>query len=439
MNGLEKCRICCCLIDYNEEAYNLLQLPEVAEMFTACTDLLVDPREDDLLPSKLCCVCYEELQMCHTFRKLCIEADTKWRLQKGDSAYTIMESDEMSLSTSERTSSPAPPIEDIEVVLVDEKIRGEKPCQILKNETKEKAKKKAKKRTKVKAKKVPPKEEPVLAFKCEICSKGFVDESRLQAHMRVHDGSLLFPCTEPGCDKSFGSFQALRVHLRGHDGSGTWYTCDQESCSRTYRNNNSLVLHKRIAHDIGTKIKLHVCEFCGKVMRSAIELDGHLYTHKDKLVRPHACEDPGCSKRFVSKRCLEQHVLRHRGIKNFTCPHCGLKKTTKSELRAHINIHTMERTFPCPHCPKVLTSTGARRMHISAIHEQAKNYACSKCDKKFTRPNTRNYHELTHLDERTCKCEVCGMAFIQPSTLSQHRKVHKKDQAQTPLGKDMEL
>ncbi|BFF99348.1 zinc finger protein 624-like [Drosophila madeirensis] len=437
MNGLEKCRICCCPIDYNEEAYNLLQLPEVAEMFTACTDLLVDPREDDLLPSKLCCVCYEELQMCHTFRKLCIEADTKWRLQKGDSAYTIMESDEMSLSTSERTSSPAPPIEDIEVVLVDEKIRGETPCQILKNESKEKAKKKPKKRTKVKAKKVPPKEKPVLPFKCEICSKGFVDESRLQAHMRVHDGSLLFPCTEPGCDKSFGAWLALRVHLRGHDGSGTWYTCDQESCSRGYRNKHALRVHKRNVHGIGKNIKLHVCEFCGKVMKSAKDLNIHLYTHKDKMERQYACEEPGCSRRFHKKPMLAEHVLRHKGIKNFKCPHCGLKKTTKNELKIHINYHTKERTFPCPHCPKVLTSIDARRMHISAIHEQAKNYACSKCDKKFTRRTTRNYHELTHSAERTCKCEVCGMAFIQPSTLSQHRKVHKKDQAQTPLVEDI--
>ncbi|XP_034133855.1 zinc finger protein 37-like isoform X1 [Drosophila guanche] len=80
MNGLEKCRICCCPIDYNEEAYNLLQLPEVAEMFTACTDLLVDPRED--LPSALCCGCYEELEKFHAFRTLCIEADTKWRAFK---------------------------------------------------------------------------------------------------------------------------------------------------------------------------------------------------------------------------------------------------------------------------------------------------------------------------------------------------------------------
>ncbi|BFF99350.1 zinc finger protein 37-like [Drosophila madeirensis] len=82
MDKLDKCRVCCCRVKWEDEAYNLLQIPKVAAMFTACTNLSVDPREQYTLPSALCCGCYEELEKFHAFRTLCIEADTKWRAIK---------------------------------------------------------------------------------------------------------------------------------------------------------------------------------------------------------------------------------------------------------------------------------------------------------------------------------------------------------------------
>ncbi|XP_022215317.2 zinc finger protein 658 isoform X2 [Drosophila obscura] len=442
MDGLDKCRVCCCTIECKEKACNLLQLPEVAAMFTDCTDLLVDPRED--LPSALCCGCYEELKKFHSFRKLCLEADTKWRLQKRDTPmelkYTNTESedgfedvDDMPLCALE-TKSPGPPIEATEVVLVDGEFHEKKPCQRLKKENREKVKKNTGRRMKV-----PPTEEQGASCKCEICSKEFVDEYRLQAHMREHDGHLLFPCTEPGCDKTFSRLQDLNVHLREHNGTGTWYTCGQEGCSKSYRHKGTLVMHKRQSHGIGPKLKLHVCEFCGRVLNSLAALNHHRFTHKDKLVKPYACEEPGCSVRFLSEEKLKVHMMRHRGIKNFTCPHCGAKKTTKNELKLHINYHTLERTWPCPHCPKVCNSSTSRKMHIRTNHEKTKSYACSICDKRFTKPDTRKYHELTHTGERNYGCAVCGKRFVQPAALRTHRKIHERDQAKAPVVKDVEF
>ncbi|XP_002134664.2 zinc finger protein 595 [Drosophila pseudoobscura] len=450
MDDQDKCRICSGCIECKEEAYNLLQLPEVAAMFTACTDLVVDPQEEDFLPSELCSGCYGELEKYHSFRKLCIEADNKWRLQKesactlGELEFTLVESedgfddvDDMPLSTLE-TKSPGPPLEATEVVLVDGEFQEKKPCQRIKRGNKEKVEKKAGKRTKTNPKEVPPTEEPGASYKCDTCSKEFVDDSRLQAHMREHDGHLLFPCTEPGCDKSFSRLQDLNVHLREHEGTGTWYTCNQEGCSKSYRHKGTLVMHKRQSHGIGPKLKLHVCEFCGRVLNSLAALNHHRFTHKDKLVKPYACEEPGCSVRFLSEEKLKVHMMRHRGIKNFTCPHCGAKKTTKNELKLHINYHTLERTWPCPHCSKVCNSSTSRKMHIRTNHEKTKSYACSICDKRFTKPDTRKYHELTHTGERNYGCAVCGKRFVQPAALRTHRKIHERDQAKPPVVKVVE-
>ncbi|XP_041447902.1 zinc finger protein 391-like [Drosophila obscura] len=124
MDKLDKCRVCCCRVKWEDEAYNLLQVPKVAAMFTACTNLCVDPREEYLLPSVLCCGCYEELEKFNAFRTLCIEADTKWRENKvevyvgvGVDMHDVYNEDkairELELMLARK--SPVPPIEAIQL------------------------------------------------------------------------------------------------------------------------------------------------------------------------------------------------------------------------------------------------------------------------------------------------------------------------------------
>ncbi|XP_034659317.1 zinc finger protein 37 homolog [Drosophila subobscura] len=137
MDKLDKCRVCCCRVKWEDEAYNLLQIPKVAAMFTACTNLSVDPREQYTLPSALCCGCYEELEKFHAFRTLCIEADTKWRaIKEGTDADVDVGVDIPDVNETLREfdllmarKSTAPPIEPI-ALAPDLPIELIQPCPV---------------------------------------------------------------------------------------------------------------------------------------------------------------------------------------------------------------------------------------------------------------------------------------------------------------------
>lgn len=197
-----------------------------------------------------------------------------------------------------------------------------------------------------------------------------------------------------------------------------------------YRHKASLKQHQSKAHAIGEPLKKHICEFCGRVFQNLSALTHHRYTHSDQIQLPFACDMPDCTLRFISKEKLRIHMMRHQGIKDYSCPYCGLRKTTKQELRQHINFHTLERSWACTMCSKVCNSSTSLKKHVRTIHEKARDYACSYCEKSFANPDTRKYHEMTHTGEKNFECHECGKKFTQPAALRTHRLVHERKQEQ---------
>ncbi|EDW76997.2 uncharacterized protein Dwil_GK21197 [Drosophila willistoni] len=216
-------------------------------------------------------------------------------------------------------------------------------------------------------------------------------------------------------------------HAKEHEGKAMkWFHCDQENCHKAYRHKGTLVMHQRKCHQLGPELASHICEYCGRAFKSLTSLNDHRYTHKDKSEMPFACKETDCSRRFATKEKLKVHMMRHKGIKNFACPYCDMRKTTRNELKIHINYHTLERTWPCRFCSKVCNSSGNLKMHVRTVHERARDFPCSYCDKSFAKPDTRKYHEMTHTGEKNFKCEECGKRFTQPAALRTHRRTHQR-------------
>ncbi|XP_016955151.1 gastrula zinc finger protein XlCGF46.1 [Drosophila biarmipes] len=452
MGHLDKCRVCSCGVASDDEAYNLLHQPLLAVKFSECTNLVVDPDDQDILPSEICSECYELLEKFHSFRALCIIADRKWRqknlfsrreidrrnpvLEVEDDDDDDEEDEEVELEQLENDMKEVlehlhvdeqalaevqviqPLFEAPELIICDRTLSPENSSQALTLKTTTK---------KVEPQKKAMEEYSQLRFKCDICSDEFKEERRLFLHKKEHEGHMLYHCTEPGCGEAFNRYESLRQHELWHSEESTRFVCMEEGCDRIYRHKTSLNHHLSKAHAIGKPPKTHMCEFCGRVFKNGSALSQHRFSHEDQMELPYACELPDCHMRFYSKEKLKIHMMRHQGIKNYCCPYCGLKKTTKNELRLHINFHTLERTWSCKDCTKVCNSSTSLKKHVRAIHEKARDYACNYCEKRFATSDTRKYHEMTHTGEKNFECNECGKRFIQPSALRTHRKVHESN------------
>uniref|UniRef100_A0A1I8MIU9 C2H2-type domain-containing protein n=1 Tax=Musca domestica TaxID=7370 RepID=A0A1I8MIU9_MUSDO len=239
-------------------------------------------------------------------------------------------------------------------------------------------------------------------------------------------GQPPYICGYGNCKRQFNRWVYYEKHLKHHNCSTVIFKCDVNNCNRKYKNKSALNIHQRKAHNIGPELKQHMCEKCGKVFKSSTVLKDHSFTHVDRSELPYVCNEADCSKKFSTKEKLKIHKLRHAGVRNYICPHCGMRKTTRNELKIHINYHTLERTWPCQFCSKVCNSAGNLKMHVRNIHERTKDFACSYCERTFAKADTRKYHEMTHTGEKPHACEICGRRFLQPAALRTHRKIHRK-------------
>ncbi|XP_017841449.1 zinc finger protein 782-like [Drosophila busckii] len=385
-----KCRICICTLKEPNGKYDMKKIPLLAQKFSTCTDLAIPTEEH--LPTELCRPCHDKLEHFYLFRSQCIASDTKWRMEMlANKQITTVET-QRSTAFIEETNAIVEITESVEA--------NEGNTSTVNPET--------------------------CLFKCDLCSARFLVEHRLVAHKRQHDGLMPYPCTEDGCDRAFNRLHCLSEHLKQHVGDTSLFNCEQAGCNKSYRHKPTLVMHMRRCHNLGPELRSHVCEFCGKIFNSSAVLNDHRYTHRDKSQLPHACSESNCNQRFSTKEKLKVHMLRHAGIKNFSCPYCGLRKTTRNELKIHINYHTLERTYCCRFCSKVCHSSGNLKLHVRTVHERAKDYACSHCDRRFAKPDTRKYHEMTHTGEKPNSCVDCGKRFTQPAALRTHRKIHER-------------
>ncbi len=238
--------------------------------------------------------------------------------------------------------------------------------------------------------------------------------------------------------------------------SASVYHCG--GCTETFDNRDDALLHVKQHSYAEQRIK---CRMCNKVIK-AHGLKKHELIHSTTR-KKYPCQN--CSKTYLTKYDVEQHMLRHTGEHMKTCPIChekvgylaqhmsvhmkkkmtvlqkhekkhiredhktcvicGKQNASIRALKAHLLTHVQnKRDSVCPVCHK---SYRALKQHILSIHLEPKKQQCPVCKGEF---RALGSHMKTHeVDGRRISCDECPATFLSRFTLRRHKLIHSAHQA----------
>ncbi|GBN21142.1 B-cell lymphoma 6 [Araneus ventricosus] len=109
---------------------------------------------------------------------------------------------------------------------------------------------------------------------------------------------------------------------------------------------------------------------------------------------------------------LKNHMIIHKGVKEYKCDVCEKSFRQKGHLQAHVLTHTGEKPHECIICGKKFSTKGSLKNHI-IIHKGIKEYKCDVCGILFRRKDYLQKHVFTHTGDKPHECIICGKKFSQ--------------------------
>ncbi|XP_046973359.1 zinc finger protein 846-like isoform X2 [Vanessa cardui] len=129
------------------------------------------------------------------------------------------------------------------------------------------------------------------------------------------------------------------------------------------------------------------------------------------------CTD--CFKGFSEEDMLKRHIkIRHSESKGaIECQFCRMRFKRKCRLRQHIREHYTK--YKCVRCNFicVLETTALSHEH----YHNGVTRKCKYCDKEFRYASTYYTHLRTHRSQYVCT--FCGSSFVSEAGLHQHKRV----------------
>ena len=132
-------------------------------------------------------------------------------------------------------------------------------------------------------------------------------------------------------------------------------------------------------------------------------------------------------KRYAHQNGLNYHMKKHNDeAPNYVCEHCDKRFSFLITLKSHISrIH--ERTNPsfvCLQCGKQYIHLVDLRTHIKMHTGEQQMYTCDKCSKQFVKKYKLEEHLRGHTGEKPYTCGVCCKKFSVRESLRRHLRIH---------------
>lgn len=120
-----------------------------------------------------------------------------------------------------------------------------------------------------------------------------------------------------------------------------------------------------------------------------------------------------------------EQPARKEGDKKYACTLCDKSFTRPYGLRYHMVKHNGAKSFLCPKCGKEFYTSNGLRQH-SKSHKDLAQFKCGFCNKTYkSRQSLKEHFRIAHSSNRSnSQCVVCHKTFTTKSTLLMHMKTH---------------
>ncbi|XP_060076710.1 zinc finger protein 235-like isoform X2 [Ylistrum balloti] len=281
-----------------------------------------------------------------------------------------------------------------------------------------------------------------MPYSCQICGRGFQQETQLEKHSKkhlwktfkdsfnpqlqlqtkdTHEGFASVDCRY--CGMTFPYENQYKEHVMKEHQGVNMFNC--QLCERDFKSRLGLKLHM-MGH---TGERPHVCTICGKGFRQKVSLITHSKKHTEDI---HTCNV--CGENFRKAISLRNHLVVHTQVQIFRCVKCGKKFKDEKFYIKHMETHGVSMTLACEHCELEFEEEESYRVHCATEHEgiafdEPGPLSCGQCTKNFKSEKAFNNHQMMHVkmnDDRQT-CGTCGLVFTSLPLLQQHSRTHEKE------------
>lgn len=203
--------------------------------------------------------------------------------------------------------------------------------------------------------------EPV---QCDICKNIYRSKKKLIIHIKKKHAVPLI-CHICGCEKS--NIYSMKMHVQRHEKN---YEVFCDICNKGFYNNCEVRNHKFYSHTDKDTNRPFVCQYCGRTYRSNNYLKihtkiAHVEAEEYKRKR-YKCDL--CNFDTHLLKCLTLHKQTHTGENLIPCLYCK-KLINKRSMKNHIRLHTGEKPFNCSICGKDYNSKKNLVRHYNTNHK----------------------------------------------------------------------
>ncbi|XP_017853468.1 uncharacterized protein LOC108607282 [Drosophila busckii] len=186
-----------------------------------------------------------------------------------------------------------------------------------------------------------------VKYNCELCTASFREKSNYDEHLRRHNDELFLPTLALNhsiLDSTAGDGEAVSGTDALSSGCAAGVGDDDESFTPDGP-------------------KEYFCEVCHRSFASSGHLNAHRIVHQDERERCYRCDYPQCSKSFVSRHSLFDHLKQHYSNEEFKCDICGKSFKSTKNLQNHKQIHDKVKRYVCQICGSAFAQAAGLYLH----------------------------------------------------------------------------